>query len=73
MLRNRTETSAATDRGRLLESGQPYRLEFEIPRLELEPGTWNVSVLYTSYRAHSRGREWLGQVESASAPVEVSE
>lgn len=73
MLRGETEPVSATDRSRLLEPGRPYRLEFEIPRLELDPGAWTVTVLYTSYRAHSRGREWLGRVESAPAAVEVTE
>ena len=78
MLRTTADPPARDLRGsagqsRLLEPDRPYRLEFDLPRLDLEPGTWEVVLMYTSYRKHSRGVEWLGVVESAPARLEVTE
>jgi len=78
MLRTPANPAARDLRGsaghsRLLKPDRPYRLEFDLPGLDLEPGTWEVVLMYTSYRKHSRGAEWLGVVESAPAALEVTE
>ena len=56
-----------------LADEEPYELLIEVPGLALEPGPWKARVRYTSYRAHATGDEWLGVVESAPVPFEVSD